>query len=284
MYIREYMNIAQSMYQNISSLWSRGERGSFLDNKRLLELGNIIQTVDKNSVMNERIPQMVVVGTQSSGKSSVLNRILRMDILPVGKQMVTRTPLHMELNQSDTGDMARIEFGTYSGTANSWHKTHELMVNIPTPSYDDTQNIVRIIEGETNKRAGNQKNISKTPIIMRIYSPNVPTLTLVDLPGLTSVACKDRGQPSDIKEQIINLASSYIENPRTLILCVMAARDDLETDMALELIKRYEPEGDRTIGVITKVDLMNRGADVNHYLEGRISRDLGLKYGYFTRW
>lgn len=282
MYIREYMNIAQSMYQNISSLWSRGERGSFLDNKRLLELGNIIQTVDKNSVMNERIPQMVVVGTQSSGKSSVLNRILRMDILPVGKQMVTRTPLHMELNQSDTGDMARIEFGTYSGTANSWHKTHELTVNIPTPSYDDTQNIVRIIEDETCKRAGNQKNISKTPIIMRIYSPNVPTLTLVDLPGLTSVACKDRGQPSDIKDQIINLASSYIENPRTLILCVMAARDDLETDMALELIKRYEPEGDRTIGVITKVDLMNRGSDVNHYLEGRISRDLGLKYGYFA--
>ena len=136
MYIREYMNIAQSMYQNISSLWTRGERGSFLDNKRLLELGNIIQTVDKNSVMNERIPQMVVVGTQSSGKSSVLNRILRMDILPVGKQMVTRTPLHMELNQSDTGDMARIEFGTYSGTANSWHKTHELTVNIPSKYAD----------------------------------------------------------------------------------------------------------------------------------------------------
>ena len=61
MYIREYMNIAQSMYQNISSLWSRDGSGSFLENKKLLELGNIIQSVDKSSLMNERIPQMVVI-------------------------------------------------------------------------------------------------------------------------------------------------------------------------------------------------------------------------------
>ena len=282
MYIREYMNIAQSMYQNISSLWSSEGKGSFLENKKLLELGNIIQSVDKNSIMNEQIPQMVVIGTQSSGKSSVLNRILRMDLLPVGKQMVTRTPLHMELNQRDTGENAQIQFGTYRGEGNSWHVTHNLEIGINEPTVDDTNKIISIIEGETRRLAGNQKNISKTPIIMRIFSSNVPTLTLVDLPGLTSVACKDKGQPANIKEQIIELATSYIKNPRSLILGVMAARDDLETDMALELIKRHEPSGDRTIGIITKIDLMNRGSDVNHYLEGRISNDLKLKYGYFA--
>ena len=215
MYIREYMNIAQSMYHNISSLWTRDNSKSFLENKKLLELGNIIQSIDKNCTMNDNIPQMVVIGTQSSGKSSVLNRILRMDILPVGKQMVTRTPLHMELNQSNTGDKALVEFGTYSGEGNSWRISNSLEINIPEPSEVDTENIVSIIESETRKRAGVKKNISKKPIIMRIFSPNVPTLTLIDLPGLTSVACKDKGQPQDIKKQIIDLASSYIKNPKT---------------------------------------------------------------------
>ena len=282
MYIREYMNIAQSMYHNISSLWTRDNSKSFLENKKLLELGNIIQSIDKSCSMNDNIPQMVVIGTQSSGKSSVLNRILRMDILPVGKQMVTRTPLHMELNQSNTGDKAHVEFGTYSGEGNSWHISNTLEICIPEPSESDIENIITIIESETRKRAGIEKNISKKPIIMRIFSPNVPTLTLIDLPGLTSVACKDKGQPHDIKKQIIDLASSYIKNPKTLILAVMAARDDLETDMALELIKQYEPNGDRTIGIITKIDLMNKGSDVSQYLDNRISKDLQLKYGYFA--
>ncbi len=276
------MNIAQSMYHNISSLWTRDNSKSFLENKKLLELGNIIQSIDKSCSMNDNIPQMVVIGTQSSGKSSVLNRILRMDILPVGKQMVTRTPLHMELNQSNTGDKAHVEFGTYSGEGNSWHISNTLEICIPEPSESDIENIITIIESETRKRAGIEKNISKKPIIMRIFSPNVPTLTLIDLPGLTSVACKDKGQPHDIKKQIIDLASSYIKNPKTLILAVMAARDDLETDMALELIKQYEPNGDRTIGIITKIDLMNKGSDVSHYLDNRISKDLQLKYGYFA--
>ena len=53
---------------------------------------------------------------------------------------------------------------------------------------------------------------------MRIYSPNVPTLTLIDLPGLTSVACKDKGQPADIKKQINDLASKYIRDKKSLIL------------------------------------------------------------------
>ena len=117
---------------------------------------------------------------------------------------------------------------------------------------------------------------------MRIFSSNVPTLTLVDLPGLTSVACKDKGQPANIKRTNRRISHVIYKNPRSLILGVMAASDDLETDMALELIKRYEPKGDRTIGIITKIDLMNRGSDVNHYLEGRISNDLKLKYGYFA--
>ena len=91
MYSREYMSITR-MYQNITSLWSKDGGGRLLADKRLLELGNIIQSL---GVVKINIPKMVVIGTQSSGKSSVLNRILRMDLLPVGRQMVTRTPLHM---------------------------------------------------------------------------------------------------------------------------------------------------------------------------------------------
>ena len=112
-----------------------------------------------------------------------------------------------------------------------------MCISTPSPSKTETDTIITIIEGETRKLAGVQKNISCSPIIMRIFSPLVPTLTLIDLPGLTSVACKDKGQPADIKVQIAELAASYIKDKDTLILGVMAARDDLETDMALELIK-----------------------------------------------
>ena len=62
----------------------------------------------------------------------------------------------------------------------------------------------------------------------------------------------------------------------------MAARPDLEADMGLDLIKECDPEGSRTIGIITKVDLMNSENDISHYIKNNISKDLQLNYGYYA--
>ena len=89
---------------------------------------------------------------------------------------------------------------------------------------------------------------------MRIFSPNVLTLTLVDLPGLTKVPVGD--QPKDIEKQIRDMLMKYIARPSCIILAVTAANTDLANSDGLKLGREVDPEGMRTIGVLTKVDLM----------------------------
>ena len=78
------------------------------------------------------------------------------------------------------------------------------------------------------------------------------------------------------------MISKYIENERSTILAVLPARCDIEADPSLELIKKYDPNGDRTIGIFTKIDLMNIGTDVSDYINDNISKDLKFKYGYYA--
>lgn len=97
------------------------------------------------------------------------------------------------------------------------------------------------------------------PISLTIYSPNLVDLTLVDLPGMTKVPIK--GQPADIAEQISKLTYNYISTPNTLILALTAANTDLANSDALKLAREVDPDGERTIGVVTKIDLMDEGTD-----------------------
>ena len=110
--------------------------------------------------------------------------------------------------------------------------------------------IVRDTEAKTGKNAG----ISPLPINLRIYSPNVLTLTLVDLPGLTKVPVGD--QPRDIERQIRDMLHKYISKPACIILAVTGANTDLANSDGLKMAREVDPEGTRTIGVLTKVDLM----------------------------
>ena len=125
-------------------------------------------------------------------------------------------------------------------------------------------------------------NISDKPITINIYSPNVPNLSLVDLIGLTMVACTDKGQPEDIKEKIENLVVSYIKQKKTIILAVMQSKNDLETDIGLALIKKHNIEGQKVIGVLTKPDLINVDNHIGEYLTNNISKNLMLTYGYYV--
>lgn len=110
---------------------------------------------------------------------------------------------------------------------------------------------------------------------MRIYSPNVLTLTLVDLPGLTKVPVGD--QPKDIEKQIREMVLKQISKSNAIILAVTAANQDLANSDGLKLAREVDPEGQRTIGVLTKVDLMDAGTDVVDILAGRV---IPLRLGY----
>ncbi|VEL12906.1 unnamed protein product [Protopolystoma xenopodis] len=112
------------------------------------------------------------------------------------------------------------------------------------------------------------QSISSEPISLKIYSPDVFNLTLVDLPGITKVPVGD--QPEDIEAQICQLCLQYIKNPNSIILAVTAANADMATSESIKIAKEVDPEGRRTLCVLTKLDLMDQGTDAHDLLLGRV--------------
>ncbi|KAJ3630080.1 hypothetical protein Zmor_027088 [Zophobas morio] len=201
------------------------------------------------------LPQIAVVGSQSSGKSSVLESFVGRDFLPRGGGIVTRRPLILQLlysNQSEYGEFL--------------HTNRKFM---------DFNEIRKEIEAEMDRGTEGEKGVSSVPINLKIYSSHVLNLTLVDLPGLTKVAVK--GQPTAIEKLIRDMIMEYIVRPNCLILAISPANSDLANSDALQLAREVDPSGTRTIGVITKLDLMDEGTDALDALENRL---IPLRRGY----
>uniref|UniRef100_A0A8C5ECY5 Dynamin-1-like protein n=1 Tax=Gouania willdenowi TaxID=441366 RepID=A0A8C5ECY5_GOUWI len=193
------------------------------------KLQDVFNTVGTDII---HLPQIVVVGTQSSGKSSVLESLVGRDVLPRGNGIVTRRPLILQL------------------------------------IYTDFEEIKKEIEAETDRVSGINKGISDEPIHLKIFSPHVINLTLVDLPGITKVPVGD--QPKDIEIQIRELILKFISNPNSIILAISAANTDMATSEALKVAREVDPDGRRTLAVVTKLDLMDAGTDAMDVLMGRV--------------
>ncbi|XP_038991130.1 dynamin-related protein 5A-like [Hibiscus syriacus] len=198
----------------------------------------------------DSLPSIAVVGGQSSGKSSVLESIVGKDFLPRGSGIVTRRPLVLQLHKSEEGSREYAEF-----------------LHLERKRFTDFGAVRKEIQDETDRETGETKQISSVPIHLTIYSPSVVNLTLVDLPGLTKVAVE--GQPDSIVQDIENMVRSYIEKPNTIILAISPANQDLATSDAIKISREVDPSGERTIGVLTKIDLMDKGTDAVDLLEGR---------------
>ncbi|KAF5122442.1 Vacuolar protein sorting-associated protein 1 [Metarhizium brunneum] len=244
----------------------------------LIQLVNKLQDVFATVGVNNPIdlPQIVVVGSQSSGKSSVLENIVGRDFLPRGSGIVTRRPLVLQLinRPAQTNGVKPEEISTANDKAANADEWGEFL-HIPGQKYHDFGKIREEIARETEAKVGKNAGISAAPINLRIYSPNVLTLTLVDLPGLTKVPVGD--QPRDIERQIREMVLKYIGKSNAIILAVTAANIDLANSDGLKLAREVDPEGQRTIGVLTKVDLMDDGTDVIDILSNRV---IPLRLGY----
>ncbi|QHO11116.1 Dynamin-related protein 5A [Arachis hypogaea] len=204
----------------------------------------------------DSLPAIAVVGGQSSGKSSVLESIVGKDFLPRGSGIVTRRPLVLQLHKGEEGSKEYAEF-----------------LHLPRKRFTDFAAVRKEIQDETDRETGKTKQISSVPIHLSIYSPYVVNLTLIDLPGLTKVAVE--GQPDSIVQDIENMVRSYIEKPNCIILAISPANQDLATSDAIKISREVDPTGERTFGVLTKIDLMDKGTDAVEMLEGRAFR---LKY------
>ncbi|CAB1317267.1 unnamed protein product, partial [Coregonus sp. 'balchen'] len=179
---------------------------------------------------NLDLPQIAVVGGQSAGKSSVLENFVGRDFLPRGSGIVTRRPLVLQLISANA----------------EWAE----FLHCKGKKFTDFDEVRQEIEAETDRITGANKGISPVPINLRVYSPHVLNLTLIDLPGITKVPVGD--QPADIEQQIRDMIMQFICRESCLILA-------------------------RTIGVITKLDLMDEGTDAREVLENKL---LPLRRGY----
>ncbi|XP_039517434.1 dynamin-1a isoform X5 [Pimephales promelas] len=201
------------------------------------------------------LPQIAVVGGQSAGKSSVLENFVGKDFLPRGSGIVTRRPLVLQLINCPT------EYAEF--------------LHCKGKKFTDFDEVRQEIEAETDRVTGQNKGISPVPINLRVYSPNVLNLTLVDLPGMTKVPVGD--QPADIEHQIRDMLMQFVTKDNCLLLAVSPANSDLANSDALKIAKEVDPQGQRTIGVITKLDLMDEGTDARDILENKL---LPLRRGY----
>ncbi|KAF3855063.1 hypothetical protein F7725_023118 [Dissostichus mawsoni] len=224
------------------------------------KLQDVFNTVGADII---QLPQIVVVGTQSSGKSSVLESLVGRDILPRGTGIVTRRPLILQLVHIDPEDRRKTnEENGIDGE--EWGK----FLHTKNKIYTDFEEIRQEIETETERISGINKGISDEPIHLKIFSPHVVNLTLVDLPGITKLPVGD--QPKDIEGQIRELIYKYISNPNSIILAVTAANTDMATSEALKVSRDIDPDGRRTLAVVTKLDLMDAGTDAMDVLLGRV--------------
>ena len=141
---------------------------------------------------------------------------------------------------------------------------------MPDKVFTDWNEVGLEIVRETERLCGNNKNICDTQIGLRVFSPHVVSLTLIDLPGITrfsenlasefktssSFRVPVGDQPEDIEDQIVAMVTKYIKRPNTLILAVTAANVDFATSEAIKLARKVDPLGKRTLAVLTKIDLM----------------------------
>eukprot|EP00262_Sarcandra_glabra_P010529 TRINITY_DN25819_c0_g1_i1.p1 TRINITY_DN25819_c0_g1~~TRINITY_DN25819_c0_g1_i1.p1 ORF type:complete len:682 (+),score=98.90 TRINITY_DN25819_c0_g1_i1:62-2107(+) len=225
-------------------------------NARIRPLLDAIDRLRNLKVMSEGIelPTIVVVGDQSSGKSSVLESLAGIS-LPRGQGICTRVPLVMRLQNHATPDsLLHLE---YQGKRVPTSETH----------------ITDAISFATEEIAGAGKGISDAPLTLVVKKKGVPDLTMVDLPGITRVPV--HGQPDDIYEQISTIIMQYIRPKESIILNVLSASVDFSTCESIRMSQQVDKTGERTLAVVTKSDKAPEGL-----LEKVTADDVNIGLGY----
>ncbi|XP_048014393.1 interferon-induced GTP-binding protein Mx1-like [Megalobrama amblycephala] len=206
------------------------------------------------------LPHIVVIGDQSSGKSSVLEALSGV-ALPRGSGIVTRCPLELRLKKV-TGGVC-------------WKAV--LSYGDKKTEFVDSSLVGNHIEAAQNELAGKGVGICDDLITLEVMSPDVCDLTLIDLPGIARVPVK--GQPDDIGKQIKSLITKFIEKPETINMVVVPCNIDIATTEALKMAQEVDPDGKRTIAILTKPDLIDRGTERN-ILDIVQNKVIPLRKGY----
>lgn len=209
------------------------------DVKPWLELVEDLRALSLDNELS--VPQICVMGDQSSGKSSVLEALSGVP-LPRGSGLITRCPVRLVLRRTESGT--------------SWSCSVSTTTSSQAITPESPEELNTIILRLTHTLTQSSQHFSSDAIIVRISSPESPDLTLIDLPGIIRTATM--GQGPQIITQIDNLIDNFLKQDRTIILAVIPANQDIATIDILERARLADPSGSRTLGVLTKPDLIEQ--------------------------
>ncbi|XP_048014344.1 interferon-induced GTP-binding protein Mx-like [Megalobrama amblycephala] len=251
----------ENIHNSPNERWKiKGEVHSLLE-ERIRPYIDLIDTLRSVGIHKDlALPTIAVIGDQSSGKSSVLEALSGV-ALPRGSGIVTRCPLELRLK--------KVKVGVNWKAVLSYHDKRIEFV--------DSSLVERHVITAQNELAGNGVGICDKLITLEVMSPDVCDFTLIDLPGIARVPIK--GQPEDIGNQIKSLITKFIKIKETINLVVVPCNTDIATTEALKMAQEVDPEGIRTIAILTKPDLIDKGTEKN-ILDIIQNKVIPLRKGY----
>ena len=250
------MTVSPSVANKMGDTGEMGAPKMSFQSKDLENLLNIIDQMRSQGVgRHVDIPQIIVCGDQSSGKSSCLEAICGIRF-PVADSLCTRFASEFILRRSATEEI------TIKIIPDVDRKDKEKLAlenfTAPTSDLNEFPNIVNAAA----KLMGideNSKTFSNDVLRVEISGPTQPQLTLVDLPGVFHAA--NARQTEQDREAVEALVTSYMKKSRSIILAVVSAKNDLNNQVVTKLTRTIDPDGRRTLGIITKPDTLHAGSN-----------------------
>ena len=255
---RPSFQLRASRLDAVVSSNSPGRHMSALSAEYDRQVRPFIDLVDslRNSGVDQdlNLPSIAVIGDQSTGKSSVLEAISGVH-LPRGQGMMTKCALELRMKRGETSQWRAV-------LRTQFFKNPQLQTQSDGHHMTKPEDVEKAVLTAQDKLVGNERAISlKGRIVLEVTSPNVPDLTLIDLPGIIMNPASD--QPSDIVQQVDQLIKFYVSRQETIILCVIPCHQDIASNKALSVARQHDKTGKRTLGVLTRADLTEPGAEGN---------------------
>jgi hypothetical protein len=248
------------------------------ETKDLLDIVDSLRSHGINRYIN--LPEIIVCGEQSSGKSSVLEAVSGVKF-PSKDNLCTRFATELILRR---GPDAPIKVGIVPSSRERDRSEGELekLRNFHYSVSGDDLQLEAVIEAAKDAMGiseGSSKVFSSDILRLELSGPNQPHLTLVDLPGLFQAG--NRSQSDADAHTVRSLVLSYMQNPRSIILAVVSAKNDFNNQSITKHSREIDPRGERTLGLITKPDTLDEGSDSERsYLELAQNKDVKFRLGW----